>query len=57
MADPDIAGVASWIQTGGVLAFAGAVYLELRELRKIVTNLLVRSLPIRRDTDDGAEAE
>lgn len=38
MADVD-ATTASWIQAGGVLAFAGAVLWELRQLRPLIAEV------------------
>lgn len=32
-------GLAQWVQAGGVLAFAGAVWFELRRLRPIMDSI------------------
>ena len=34
-----------YVQAGGTLAFACAVWLELREMRRLVHSLMIRSLP------------
>lgn len=39
MPDATAATTASWIQAGGVLAFAGAVLWELRQLRPIMAEV------------------